>query len=249
VGSTAFDVRYRLIGRGTFLGGFLLTVLIHGALVAIFYFGHMKAAPPADVPRDILVTKLVTFGKPRPKYWLPRAVQVPKPEAPTPTIKLSEDLNAAPAQKEAPRPDDANISKDLKRALDRARSLAKMNIPDEPPEGALDGSDRGTSNEASAGDAYATKIFEAVRKNWSAPTGLVDESTLGGLAAEIRLSIGDDGELINPRLAKSSGNQFFDDSCMQAIKATARVPPPPATERARFRRGLLLEFAGKDLAR
>jgi hypothetical protein len=36
---------------------------------------------------------------------------------------------------------------------------------------------------------------------------------------------------------------------MQAIQTTRRVPAPPAAVRARFRRGVVLQFGGKDLAR
>ena len=46
-----------------------------------------------------------------------------------------------------------------------------------------------------------------------------------------------------------SGNQYFDDSCLQAIRDTHQVPPPPAGMRERFERGTLLEFTGKDMAR
>ena len=134
--STTLDHRYRRIGRGTFLGGIAVTALIHGALAGLIYWSSVKPAPAPEVARDLMVTKLVTLGKPREKFWLPRIVQPPKPKAPEPTIKLAQDPNAAPAQKEAPRPEDAQVSKDLKRALERARMLAQ-NAAEEPPEGSL----------------------------------------------------------------------------------------------------------------
>jgi len=31
-------------------------------------------------------------------------------------------------------------------------------------------------------------------------------------------------------VTKPSGNQYFDDSCVQAVKTTGRVPPPPAVQ-------------------
>ena len=96
-----------------------------------------------------------------------------------------------------------------------------------------------------SGDEYATAINDAVHKNWSTPTGMVSDSELATLSAEVRLSISPSGTLSNPRVTKPSGNQYFDDSCVQAVKATGRVPPPPAG----FKRGFTLVFEGKDLTR
>ena len=69
------------------------------------------------------------------------------------------------------------------------------------------------------------------------------------LTADVRVSIAGDGKLGSPRLVKPSGNQYFDDSCVQAVNATVRVPPPPEGLAARFKRGTLLVFSGKDLTR
>jgi TonB family C-terminal domain len=239
--------RIRPLGRGSSFGGIAATLLIHVSLIALIYFAHVKSPPPAEAPRDMIVTRLVALGKPRDKFWLPRIVQPPKPKAPAPTLNLTDDPNAAPAPKEAPKIDDADISKDMRRALKRAQMLAQAT--EEPAEGSLTGSPMGTSTQGVAGDEYATAIYMAIRKNWMTPTGLVTDAELAKLAAEIRVSIGEDGTLSAPIIKKSSGNQYFDDSCVQAVKSAGKVPPPPANLRARFKRGTLLEFAGKDLAR
>ena len=210
--------RIRPLGRGTFLGGIAATLLIHALLVVLVYYGHLKTPPRPEAPRDMIITRLVALGKPRDKFWLPRIVQPPKPKAPD-AIKLSEDPNAAPAPKEAPKLEDTTISKDLRRALERAKALAKNAAAEEAAEGSLTGSAEGTSNQAVNGDEYATAINEAIHKHWTTPG--------------------------NPKVIKPSGNQYFDDSCVEAIKATSRVPPPPAG----FKRGLRIGFEGKDLPR
>ena len=138
------------------------------------------------------------------------------------------------------------LSKDLKRALDRARQLQALAEP-EPDEGQLTGSTSGTATEASAGDAYATAIFEPVRRNWSAPSGLVSDADLARLVTEVRIKIADDGTVNDVRLAKSSGNSYFDDSCVSAVQATRKLPPPPANFRKAAARGVSLDFAGKDI--
>jgi TonB family protein len=239
--------RIRPLGRGTFMGGLAATLLIHVGLGGLIYYGQLKSEPRPEATRDLIVTKLVALGKPREKFWLPRIVEPPKPKAPA-AIKLSEDPNAAPAPKEAPKLEDSKISKDLRRALERAKSLAQ-NAVEEPAEGSLTGSALGTANQAAAGDEYATAIFEAIRKNWNTPTGLVSDGELATLTADVRVSIAGDGKLGSPRLVRPSGNQYFDDSCVQAVNATVRVPPPPDGLAARFKRGTLLVFSGKDLTR
>jgi hypothetical protein len=246
VDSSTVEIRFRPLGRGTFVGGVILTIALHVFLAGLVYFGHVHQGPPPPVIHDLMVTKLVHLGKPRDKFYLPRIVEPPRPQAPAPTIKVTDDLNAAPAKKEPPRPPDPEPSKELKRALDRARAFAKN--AEEPTEGLPTGSQQGTANQASIGDEYATLVYEAIKKNWSVPAGLSVGEVIN-LETEIRVSIGDDGELIRPTMTTSSRNTLYDDACMQAIQTTRRVPAPPAAVRARFRRGVVLQFGGKDLAR
>lgn len=246
--ATAIDTRLRRIGRGTFVGGMLATLSLHAAIGALVYYGHMVAPPPVERTRDLMVTQLVSLGKPADKRHLPRIVQPPRPTVEEPQIKVATDPNAPPQPKQPPKPDDAQQAKDLKRALERAKALAQANVPEEPPEGSLTGSALGTSTQASVGDEYATAIYEAIRRNWVVPTGL-SRGDMTGLTAAIRVAIAPDGSLQDPSLLNSSGNDLFDDSCMQAVRATGRVPPPPAAMRAQFGRGLRLDFEGKDLAR
>jgi len=186
---------------------------------------------------------LVALGKPRDKFWLPRIVQPPRPKAPAPTLKLTDDPNAAPAVKEAPKIEDADISKDMKRALKRAQMLAQAT--EEPAEGSLMGSPLGRSTEGVTGDAWASAVDAALHSGWVTPVGLITDAEMAGLIAKVRISIGEDGTLSNPTIQKSSGNQYFDDSCIRAVKAAGKVPPPPS---AKYKH-MLVSFDGSKLAR
>ena len=245
--NSALQRRIRPLGRGSSLGGIAATVAIHVCLVTLIYFAHVRSRPPVEVPRDVLVTRLVTLGKPPDKFWLPRIVQPPKPKAPPRVSKVTENPNAAPAPKEAPRPDDAELSREVQHALQRAQLLAQAEATQEASLGSPTGSAQGTSTQGATGDEYATAIYTAIRKNWNIPTGLITDTELAGLAAEVRLSILGDGTLANTEMRKSSGNVYFDDSCLEAVKTTHQVPPPPANLRERFAHGTLLEFSGKDM--
>jgi colicin import membrane protein len=228
------------------LAGLLITVVLHAGVLGAVTIAHSKGEEPLEMPRDFVVARMVKLGKPREKFWLPRITQPPRPKAPPATIKIAEDPNAPKAPVEAPRPENPEISKDLRRALDRAHKLEQL-IPSEPEEGQLTGSASGTATEASAGDAYATAIFDAIRKNWTTPTGLVTDGELARITTTIKIRVGDDGTIIESKLLKSSGNTFYDDSCIAAIQATRKVPPPPANVRRLAARGYGLEFAGKDM--
>lgn len=135
------------------------------------------------------------------------------------------------------------------RAATEAQDGLRLRSPSFPDRSQIATSAEGTSTQGSSGDAYATAIYMAIRKNWNTPAGLVTDTELQGLLAEVHISIGEDGTLSNPQVRKSSGNQYFDESCLQAIHATGKVPTPPADQRARFQYGAMREFSGKDLAR
>jgi TonB family protein len=231
----------------------LVTVALHGGLGYLVYHSQMSTPPPPPVVRDLMVTKLVKLGAKREKFWLPRIETAPPPPPPPKAeIKLATNPDAAPAPpppvKPPPQPEDKRIPTDLKRALQRAKMLAAA-AKDEPPEGSLTGSERGTSSTAEEGDAYGSAVEEAIHRHWNAPSGLLDDAALKGLAAEVRVPIAPDGRLGAPSLARPSGNELFDNSCLEAVRATERVPPIPPEVRSRFRHGVVIEFQGKDLPR
>jgi colicin import membrane protein len=236
------SARARHLPRGN-VGGILATFLLHGAVAYLIVHSHQHPSEVIEAPREFVVARMVRLGKPRDKFWLPRLETQPRPKAPVPTLKLSEDAHAKAAAPEAPRPENADVSKDVRHALDRARKLQALATPDEPAEGLETGSLRGTASQASAGDAYATAINDAIHRNWNVPTGLVSDSELKKLHAGVRVSVGTDGKLHDVKVVKSSGNSLFDESCLTAVQATGRVPPPPAALQKIYGRGVVLEFS------
>jgi TonB family protein len=242
-------VGHRPLARG-YLGGVLLTVLIHGLIVVAIYESQRRSAPRPEAVRDFIVTRTVSFAKKREKFHLPRIVSPPPPQAP-PVLKLTQNPEAPavpPPPKEAPRLEDPKLSNPLRRALERARSLANA-TREEPEEGSATGSLEGTSSQAAAGDAYWTEVHNAIHQNWSSPTGLLNDAQLAALSAEVRVQIDSDGTLREAALSRPSGNAIYDESCMNAVRTTGRVPPPPLAMRAKARRGVALVFEGKDLGR
>ncbi|HEY5090091.1 MAG TPA: TonB family protein [Polyangia bacterium] len=206
--------------------GLLVTVALHGAILLTVARAHGKEETPIIVQHDFVEAEMVKLGKPRDKFWLPRIVQPPRPTAPPDAIKLADDPNAKPAPTEAPRPTDPLISKDLKRALERAQKLEALATPDEPDEGSLTGSKLGTSNRE-VGDQYLAQLKGLLTQNFDLPAGIAPNQIAN--PPEIRFHIGADGTLSDIKLVKTSGNSFVDDACVSSAQTTRKVPPPPAS--------------------
>jgi len=210
--------------------GLLITVALHAGIFAAVAAANGKEQPPLVINRDFVVAEMVKLGKPRDKFWLPRLTQPPRPTAPPDAIKVADDPNAKPAPKEAPRPDDPTISKDLKRALDRARKLEALATPEEPDEGSLTGSKLGTASQAT-GDPYLAEVKGTLLQNYNLPAGIAPDQIEKPPLISLRIAA--DGTLENIKPLKSSGNSFVDDACVSAAQRTRKVSPPPEKWRDR----------------
>src|SRR6185312_9623833 len=205
--------------------GLLITIALHGVIFLAVARAHSQQEAPLIVPHDFVRAELVKLGKPRDPFWLPRITQPPRPTAPPDQLKLSDDPDAKAAPKEAPRPEDPKISKELKNALDRAKKLEAL-AADEDDEGSLTGSKLGASNRA-VGDQYQAQVLGLLRANYNFPAGLTPDQI--PVLPEITFRIAPDGRISDVKLAKSSTNSFVDDACVDAAKLTGKVPPPPPT--------------------
>src|SRR5579863_3330587 len=205
--------------------GLLITVGLHGVIFLAVARAHNQQEPPLIMPHDFVRAELVKLGKPRDPFWLPRITQPPRPTAPPNQIKLSEDPDAKAAPKEAPRPEDPKISKDLKNALDRARKLEAL-AAEEDDEGALNGSKLGTSNKA-VGDQYLAQVSGMLTQLFKTPAGIAPGSVAH--PPEIQFRIAPGGAVSDVKLTKSSGNPLVDDACVSAAQEMHQVPAPPPT--------------------
>jgi TonB family protein len=246
------DIRVRPLGRGTFVGGIFVTLLIHAALAGLVWYGNTKDAPREEKEQTVVLTEMVKLGKPREKFWLPRIVEAPPPPPVEEVIKVAEDPNAKPVEKEKekekekPPEKPPDMSKKVQDVLNRRRAM--LQNASEPEEGLETGSARGTSNVATEGDPYLSMVRDRIRENWNVPQGLTMGQALN-LETKIRIQLDSDGTLLDPKIITSSGNALFDATCIQAIQATRKVAPPPPEKRAQYRRGIGILMEGKDLAR
>ena len=70
-----------------------------------------------------------------------------------------------------------------------------------------------------------------IQNNWVTPPGFRGR----GLKTELELRLSASGELIGePRVVRGSGDPYFDDNAVRAVKKVAPLPPPPEPGRRIF---------------
>jgi len=115
--------------------------------------------------------------------------------------------------------------------VDKAVSAIKQKQVETPPPTSSSRANSGnsparmTSGEiASKTNDYTNVVSSRVHSNWSIPPGLKPR---GDILAIIEIKIMRDGSLAYAGFEKRSGNSYYDDSAMKAVKKSAPFPPLP----------------------
>src|SRR5512137_2582600 len=219
----------------------LVSLALHAGVLAV---AAARRSPPIDLSQQPIVAKLVRLGEKRPEQWLPRrdvpapeaapaaptAVPVPAPPAPPAKAVPSPTAQPKPA---APKPASAVPGKGtdaLSRALDRVRRDKSL-VPEKwgDPGGVADGEATGGTE----GDRYLGLVTQALQSSYRLPATISEQERLY-LRATVVLTIEPDGRVSAFRFEKKSGNAAFDAALERAVR-DARLPPPPAEMRQRYR--------------
>ncbi|MBP2678205.1 MAG: tolA protein, partial [Deltaproteobacteria bacterium] len=72
---------------------------------------------------------------------------------------------------------------------------------------------------------YFRRLEESVRSSWVLPAALVRDAAK--LVVELRIVIEKDGRVSAERIERGSGNSYFDDSVLRAIRKASPLPVPP----------------------
>lgn len=237
---------------GRFLGGSLVGHAL--VLVAIGLYTTFIQAPPLLQQQKPIRATLVRQGKPRDEKLLPRKEQAPPPPQkvtapPTPTAAPTPPPPAAvavpgtkptPAPKPAPSPGEAKGEARRNRLFGAFDKLAKP-TPQEDPEGAADGDPNGNSATAE-GERYFGLISSQVTRNYNVADTIPEDERLR-LVAQVSMRLSRTGEVLEARLAKSSGNPLFDSAVLAAVKKASPFSPPPDPLRDTLQKnGITLEF-------
>ncbi len=83
-----------------------------------------------------------------------------------------------------------------------------------------------TDNAESGGEmnAYYTSIWSRIKGKWALPQGILPKANIEAI---IQARILRNGAVVDLSFEKHSGNRYFDDSAMKAIKKASPFPPLP----------------------
>ncbi len=222
----------------------IVAVVINGGLfVGMALAGVIGRGEPDEAAPEILEFESIEIlqkGKPRDPKLLPRI-----PTSPAPMPQEEQVVKTGPTEPEAPKPPDPNeirlqqereekerqkkeaelrkLQEDekKKRQAAIAKALERVGDEDEPPEGAEDGFDGGNTTDPTKGSAflgYISQLSLILSRNLEPPATIAPD-VLKRLTCEVRFQLGADGKVKGePIIARSSGNQFFDDAALRAVK-------------------------------
>ena len=170
--------------------------------------------------------------KPEPKKEeKPLEKPKPKPEGKANSLKPKEEPK--PAEKirknETPKEEKKKASSlDELLSGDVMEKIKRDARAEETKEGAKDGVDDGDVTDpalALKANMYIRQISKKIKENWSIPS-IISAEECKNLMTRIYFKITYSGEVYDIRIKSSSGNSVYDNSVIEAVKKTAKLPLP-----------------------
>lgn len=226
--------------------GLLVSALLHALLVAVFaikavFFAteaidfsqavrvDLVALPekisPQPAPEPVVVQKNPVEQEAKPTPIMPEA------KAPTPETKVTLP------QKTEKTPDAINLDQvksKQKSALEKLKAMAAMEKFKEELSKKAAPQQKIKGNVLSPGTAltglsklqhesYANTLDNHIKQHWSLPEWLANRE----FRARARVFIDANGNILDRKIVKSSGNSSYDDAVLQTIDRSAPFPAPP----------------------
>lgn len=121
---------------------------------------------------------------------------------------------------------DDTLKTDIEKAINaiRQKSLSDNGEVDRdaPRAGAPPGASAASPEHPSRISDYSRFIWPEIRKNWALPASLMPKENV---MAVIEVRIAKNGQLEYINFEKRSGNRYFDESALRAVKKSAPFPP------------------------
>jgi len=219
------DTRFhRMLGFSAFIHLLLLGFIIFSANLPApkWTFGPVYSVQLVSVSDQLLKgTASSSFSReilrPQPA---PSAIILRKPVETTPAIPLKK---AEVLKKQ---------TSSVERALDEIRNKVQSEPKAAPAasnqRAQADNSHADQAGQADAGlrlDSYYTEIWAKIRGQWSMPQGILPQ---GNIETVINAKILRNGTVVDVGFERKSGNRYFDDSAIRAIKKASPLPPLPS---------------------
>jgi TonB family protein len=246
-----------LVSRPSPVRRFLVASLLAHAVLVVsgLIYNTLVTGPSLPLDAKPITATLVRKGKPRDKALLPRKEQLPPPPkkveappvppAPTPEpakpVEKGPSPLAVPAKAQPPPQKGESAAERRKKLFGAFDRTSRSTAEPEELEGEEDGDPDGDSATAEGERYYGLLSVQVKRRYDVADT--IPESERLHLRAQVALRISRSGEVLDVKLARSSGNELFDAAVLAAVKRASPFSPPPEPLRASLQRdGVLLEF-------
>jgi len=217
-------------------GVILVSLLLHALILSLLFFSPSFPSPKLTFG-PVYTVSLVNFtgNVPEPR----KATAAVKELMQAPRSETTLKKQVAPEQAIPIRSLETRAKKDqtLEKAMEeiRKRAAASSDTPKLPAKAASEAmtATQTATPPSSAGDAemndkmraYYAAIWNRIKGRWALPQGILPEEVL---EAVIDVTILRTGAVMEVNYEKRSGNRYFDESAMKAIRKASPFPPLPS---------------------
>lgn len=227
--------RWQRVGHDGLRFGRMLgfSVFIHFILLSFFVFSTNIPAPKwtfGPVHTVQLVSSSGLKLKGTAVSSLSREILQPQPAPSAIILRKPVEMKAAvPLKREEVQKKPAeSVEKALTAIRNRVQSMTKPPPAATGKQAAQVEGQAGQAGQADAGqrmDPYYAEIWARIRGQWSLPEGILPK---GNVETVINARILRSGAVVDIGFEKKSGNRYFDDSAVRAIKKASPLPPLPS---------------------
>ena len=255
-GSFIFGKNSGGVDRKTFLGCSLGSLIIHILVLIFFASGLWFAEShkiefesvqaklvKLGEERDKKLLPRITQPKPAPKSEKkdpkpepkkeekPVEKPTPKPEGKANSLKPKEETKPAEKiKKNEPPKEEKKKASSLDELLsgDVMEKIKRDARAEESKEGAKDGVEDGDVTDpalALKANMYIRQISKLIKQNWNIPS-IISADERKNLMTKVYFKITYGGEVYDIKIRTSSGNSVYDNSVIEAVTKTAKLPLP-----------------------
>jgi outer membrane biosynthesis protein TonB len=225
--------------------GFLLSVLVHGGLIAGTIFLGKKAVAEAE-PRvvNVLEARLVRLGEELPKHLLPQIHAAPAPKVDL-GVKLTskEDVTPEPPEEKKPKKKEENPEDELRAKLALTAPTRRTgtggagdhtsgrNLPQSGSRSGTADGEALSARDAQEGDLWVTSVTRLLRGALDVPSVIPTEH-YPMLSNIVEVSFDESGTITGWKIVKrASGSPhagLFDGAVDAVRRKVKELPAPPA---------------------
>jgi colicin import membrane protein len=227
-------------GRSRLNGMIFVSLLFHAAVLFLLFFTPSFPSPKLTFG-PVYTVALVNFsGKTMEQKGVAAGAKELMEAGRSETV-LKKRLEAEPAIPIRNLESRKKQDQTLEKAMEEIRKRAAAAGPTPKPQTKA-GSDAKAMPEAKAGpasslpagdadmnakvNAYSAMIWSRIKRGWAFPQGILPGDALETV---IDVTILRSGAVTEVNIKKRSGNRFFDDSALKAIRKASPFPPLPAS--------------------